>query len=262
LRIKILQVLCFERIGTVPNDRLLISMDKLIVSGKASARLNVGRGATLRCRYGEAVIALSEKREKTDTGDRRSMRAEKRKGRQDRMGKAKGQTTREMTFEQEPVVRMEGPGMYRWNAGGPDDAVIPSLSSHAFLWKEQGRIVQARIRRQAEGGRWAAFDAEKVPFPLSVRGIKAGDRIRPFGLDADKKVKEILIDRKVPREERWGRAVVCDAEGKLLWIPGVVRSAHAPVTQKTRRTVVLRAEIPGKSPRRKDGLHRGSSMLN
>ncbi|MGZ9163468.1 MAG: tRNA lysidine(34) synthetase TilS [Candidatus Deferrimicrobiaceae bacterium] len=111
-----------------------------------------------------------------------------------------------------------------------------------FHWEERGKTATERIRRLAEGGRWAAFDGEKLPSPLSVRGLKAGDRIRPFGLDADKKVKEILIDRKVPREERWGRPVVCDAEGKILWIPGVLRSAHAPVTPKTRRTVVLRAE--------------------
>jgi len=53
-------------------------------------------------------------------------------------------------------------------------------------------------------------------------------------------VKEILIDRKVPREERWGRPVVCDAEGAILWIPGVLRSALAPVTPKTRKTALLR----------------------
>jgi tRNA(Ile)-lysidine synthase len=139
---------------------------------------------------------------------------------------------------------MEGPGIYRWNAGGPDGDDIPYGSSYVFLLKEQGKIPPARVRRQAEGGRWAAFDGDTVLLPLFIRPLRAGDRIRPFGLDADKKVKEILIDRKVPREERWGRAVVCDADGKILWIPGVLRSAHAPVTPKTRRTVVLRAEFP------------------
>jgi tRNA(Ile)-lysidine synthase len=96
------------------------------------------------------------------------------------------------------------------------------------------------LRRLANGERAAAFDAEAVSTPFSVRPLRAGDRIRPFGLDAEKKVKEILIDRKVPRDERWGRPVVCDADGTLLWIPGVVRSSHAPVTGTTRRTAVLR----------------------
>ena len=58
--------------------------------------------------------------------------------------------------------------------------------------------------------------------------------------DGEKKVKEILIDRKIPRDDRWGRPVVCDANGAILWIPGVLRSAHAPVTPETRKTAILR----------------------
>jgi len=91
------------------------------------------------------------------------------------------------------------------------------------------------------------FDAAGVTSPLTVRPLRAGDRIRSFGgsvggnaRDGGKKVKEILIDRKVPREERWGRPVVCDADGAILWIPGLLRSARAPVTRKTRKTALLR----------------------
>jgi tRNA(Ile)-lysidine synthase len=244
LRIRILQVLCFEHLGISPNERLLASMDKLIVSGKASACLNVGRGDTLRCRYGEAVLSSSGNREKTAAGTQRLMRTGKGKSEKRPVGRDLCREIRKKTGFQQPVVRMEGPGMYRWNASGPYDDDVPPGSLRAFQWKEQGMIAPGRMRLLADGALWAAFDGEKLPSPLSVRGLRAGDRIRPFGLDAEKKVKEILIDRKVPRDERWGRPVVCDAEGKILWIPGVLRSAHAPVTPKTRRTVVLRAEFP------------------
>ena len=138
--------------------------------------------------------------------------------------------------------------MYRWDAGGPDDNDVPPGFLRTFRWKEQGKIAPGRMRRLAEGERWAAFDIDTVSPPLSIQPLRAGDRIRPFGLEADKKVKEILIDRKVPREERWGRPIVCDASGTILWIPGVVRSAHASVTRKTRRAIVLRADIPGEPP--------------
>ena len=67
--------------------------------------------------------------------------------------------------------------------------------------------------------------------------------MRPFGLATDKRIKEILIDRKVPREERWGRPVVCDADGRIVWVPLVLRSADAAVTPATRRTIVLRTDI-------------------
>ena len=98
---------------------------------------------------------------------------------------------------------------------------------------------RARLRRLAAGERSAVFDADGIQRPFSLRPLRAGDRIRPFGAPGTRKVKEILIDRKVPRDERWGRPVVCDANGEIVWIPGVVRSAAAPVTRETRRTIVL-----------------------
>jgi tRNA(Ile)-lysidine synthetase-like protein len=244
LRIRILQILCFERIGKAPNERLLASMDKLIVSGGASARLNVGRGATLRCRYGEAILSHPEPRGKPRARDSRSGRKGKRKEELDPSGKGTGRKITKTTTVKEPLVRMEGPGMYRLETKEPEDGGDVSGFPRAFRWTEQERIAPERMRRLSGGGKWTAFDADVVSVPLEVRPLRVGDRIRPFGLDSEKKVKEILIDRKVPREERWGRAVVCDADGKILWIPGVLRSAHAPVTPKTRRTVVLRAEFP------------------
>lgn len=103
-----------------------------------------------------------------------------------------------------------------------------------------GKVTPARAKRLAAKGDAEVFDAATLRLPLTVRPLRAGDRIRPFGRDAVKRVKEILIDRKVPRDDRWGRPVVCDAEGAILWIPGVLRSAHAPVTPATRKTVLLR----------------------
>jgi tRNA(Ile)-lysidine synthase len=243
LRIRILQILCFEWIGTEPNERLLVSMDRLIVSGGSSARLNVGRGATLRCRYGEAILSPSGEREKSAAGHRGPARTGKGKPGQSPSGKEPGRKAWKGTGTPEPLVRMEGPGLYRWNAGGPHDDDVPPGSLRAFQWKEQGKIASGRIRRLAEGEQWVVFDGGIISFPLFIRSLRVGDRIRPFGLDSKKKVKEIFIDRKVPRDERWGRPVVCDANGEILWIPGVVRSAHAPVTPRTRRTIVLRAEI-------------------
>lgn len=104
----------------------------------------------------------------------------------------------------------------------------------ALRIESTGKMTPARAKRIAAKGNAEVFDANGLRLPLSVRPLRHGDRIRPFGMDAEKKVKEILIDRKIPREERWGRAAICDPEGTILWIPGVVRSAHAPVTPGTK----------------------------
>jgi tRNA(Ile)-lysidine synthetase-like protein len=177
LRKRILQIACFERVGIAPNERLLESMDRLLVSGGPSSRLKIGKGAVLRTRYGEAILEVA------------------------------GQ-------------------------GGPPGQVLKM--------EMRGKISPPALEKMTKGERAAVFDADSMASPVAVRPLRAGDRIHPFGLDAEKKVKEILIDRKVPREERWGRPAICDPEGRILWIPGVVRSAIAPITRSTKRTVILR----------------------
>lgn len=116
-----------------------------------------------------------------------------------------------------------------------------------FALESQGKCTPAQAKRLAAKGDAEVFDVAGLALPLTVRPLRAGDRIRPFGAgsggnarDGEKKVKEILIDRKIPRDDRWGRPVLCDAEGAILWIPGILRSARAPVTLATRKTAILR----------------------
>lgn len=218
VRKKILQLLCFEWARVAPNERLLESMDRLMLTGGPSAKLALGKGASLFCRYGEAVL-------RPGTGAGAPGPAGKRG-----LERAGGHL----------ILPLDGPGRYRIAFGkGEAKSDVDDLFA-AILWEEKGRISAARAKALAEGENEAAFARETLRLPLTVRPLRPGDRIRPFGLEAEKKVKEILIDRKVPREERLGRPVVCDAGGKILWIPGVVRSAHAPVSPGTRRTIMLR----------------------
>jgi tRNA(Ile)-lysidine synthase len=199
LRVKILQRICFDRLGVAPNERLLKAMDGSVSSGGPSARVNVGKGWQLANRYEEALFAPGK------IGSDR---------------KSKG--------EVEIPVGPKGGGIH-------------------FVWEAGKKITPAQAKRLAAKGDVEVFDAAGLALPLTVRPLRAGDRIRPFGgsaggngRDGEKKVKEILIDRKIPRDDRWGRPVVCDAEGAILWIPGVLRSAHAPVTPETRKTALLR----------------------
>jgi len=53
-------------------------------------------------------------------------------------------------------------------------------------------------------------------------------------------VQDIFVDGKVARSARGRIPLVLDAEGRLLWIAGIRRSADAPVMEGTKR--VLRIE--------------------
>jgi tRNA(Ile)-lysidine synthase len=54
----------------------------------------------------------------------------------------------------------------------------------------------------------------------TVRSRRPGDRLRPLGAPGERKLKELLIDRKVPRSER-DRLPLLEIEGRLAWVPGV-----------------------------------------
>ncbi len=201
LRVKILQRICFDRLGVAPNERLLNAMDRNVSDGGPSARVNAGKGWILANRYGEALFVPGE-----NGRDRKS-------------------------------------GEYKI-------PVDPKSGGIEFVCGVRGKITAAQARRLAAKGDAEVFDLAGLEIPLTVRPLRAGDRIRPFGgsaggnaRDGEKKVKEILIDRKIPREDRWGRPVVCDAGGAILWIPGVLRSACAPVTPQTRKTALLRIRV-------------------
>ena len=80
---------------------------------------------------------------------------------------------------------------------------------------------------------------DEAPFPWNVRTFREGDRMIPFGMTGSKKLKDIFIDLKVPRHLRRELPVLCDAQERILAVPGVRRSALAPVTAVTREAVLV-----------------------
>lgn len=57
------------------------------------------------------------------------------------------------------------------------------------------------------------------PF-ATVRTRRPGDRLRPLGASGNRKLKDLLIDRKVPRSVR-DRLPLLVLDGILAWVPGV-----------------------------------------
>jgi tRNA(Ile)-lysidine synthase len=82
----------------------------------------------------------------------------------------------------------------------------------------------------------AAFDADEVSFPLTVRNPVPGDRFKPWGLQGTRKLKKVLIDLKIPRDLRKRLPLLLKGD-EILWIPGVRRSDAAPIHSATRRVL-------------------------
>jgi tRNA(Ile)-lysidine synthase len=88
----------------------------------------------------------------------------------------------------------------------------------------------------------AVFDADRLSGTLLVRNRIPGDRITLFGSGGTKKLKELLIDAKLPKAWRDRLPVVLSGD-EVIWVPGVRRSAAAAVDGQTRRVLYLVAEF-------------------
>lgn len=77
------------------------------------------------------------------------------------------------------------------------------------------------------------IDLVKVNWPLKLRKWKRGDKIRPFGMNGQKKISDILIDKKVPIGEKSRIFVLEDGKGEILWLIGKKQSDKARIYPNT-----------------------------
>jgi len=71
------------------------------------------------------------------------------------------------------------------------------------------------------GGNSACFDPKKVSWPMLLRTMRPGDRMAPRGGRGTRKLSDLLIDAKIPKQERATLPVLCDASGEILYVPGL-----------------------------------------
>jgi len=86
----------------------------------------------------------------------------------------------------------------------------------------------------------ALFDADEASFPLEIRCPRPGDRLRPWGMEGTRKLKNLLIDLKIPRRLRHGLPLLLKGD-EILWIPGIRRGRAAGVTPATKKVLKARA---------------------
>ena len=83
------------------------------------------------------------------------------------------------------------------------------------------------------------LDAAPIGQQLIVRHRRPGDRLTPLGAPGRKKVQDVLVDRKVPRDDRDLVPIVTTLEGEIVWVAGEVLADPFRVTPLTTSVVVL-----------------------
>src|SRR5690606_34777759 len=77
-------------------------------------------------------------------------------------------------------------------------------------------------------------------FPLKVRTRKNGERMTIRGMAGTKEIKDILIDEKIPMNERKRWPVITDHMDQILWLPGIRKSHYICNKEDTSKLIMLK----------------------
>ncbi|MDI6839274.1 MAG: tRNA lysidine(34) synthetase TilS [bacterium] len=105
--------------------------------------------------------------------------------------------------------------------------------------KIKSRICTMRKKFNFDNPNKVYFDLANLKLPLFIRGRKNGDIF--YGLNYAKKLKDVFIDDKIPREDRSRIPLLLDREG-ILWIIGKRRTRRALIGEHTTQVLEVWAE--------------------
>ncbi|TCS80146.1 tRNA lysidine(34) synthetase TilS [Tepidibacillus fermentans] len=97
-------------------------------------------------------------------------------------------------------------------------------------------------KRNDPSGVWDVFDFHLMKEKkITVRSRRHGDRMQIKGMNGSKKVKDIFIDQKIPKEWRDKQPII-EADGQILWIPGIKRSNLKRISENTESFLYIQLE--------------------
>lgn len=154
---------------------------------------------------------------------------------------ARAELLRQLADPRTPRAGVDAGGGWRWQVRGDFLALGPRRPGAAaggveFSYRlpapgevevpEAGGTLRLRREPVAPWMFRGSRDRAAVALPadrldaLVVRSRRPGDRLRPLGAPGERKLKDVLIDRRVPRRERDRLPLLCVAD-RIAWVPGV-----------------------------------------
>lgn len=85
------------------------------------------------------------------------------------------------------------------------------------------------------------FDADKTGSDVEIRCRRTGDKFTPLGMKSCKKLKDIFINLKIPRELRDEIPLIC-FKNEIGWIVGHKISEKFKIDDKTKKILKIRIE--------------------
>lgn len=122
----------------------------------------------------------------------------------------------------------EPPVCFTYTLEIPGELAIPELGVRVGLhhrpvepWMFQGSPHRAGLALPLQPG-------DRV----TVRNRRPGDRLHPLGASGSRRLKEVLIDRRIPRSQRDRLPLLCFGEKaeRIAWVPGVTIDQRFRIT--------------------------------
>ncbi|MCX7794527.1 MAG: tRNA lysidine(34) synthetase TilS [Thermodesulfovibrionales bacterium] len=113
------------------------------------------------------------------------------------------------------------------------------------VWiEERGYKISAELSNSrpddlGDGKTRIVIDSDRVSDVLKIRHWLPGDYFFPLGLNKKKKLQDLFVDLKIPRDERYSIPVVED-RGNIIWIVGLRMDHRYRVQDETEKFLILR----------------------
>ena len=137
--------------------------------------------------------------------------------------------------------RPGGVGPFEYTLDVPGEVRVPEADLVVSAERARVELLPSRPDRVVgrDGGQAVSVDVGAGS--LAVRNWRPGDRFRPLGLHGHrKKLQDLFVDRKVPRDARSRVPVVLDDTGRVIWIVGLGVGEDFRISSVTTSVLILR----------------------
>ena len=127
---------------------------------------------------------------------------------------------------------------FEYEIAVPGRTPFPTLAAEMIATVVERPMDCVAADKFPDGKFEAVFDLDRLQLPLKLRQRRDGDRFHPFGMQGRKKLKDLLIDAKIPRQER-ERVPVLMSRDEIIWVVGYRTSEPFKVRAETKRRLYL-----------------------
>jgi len=107
-------------------------------------------------------------------------------------------------------------GPFAYTLCVPGEIHLEEISQVLRLSRQSVEPWMFRGSRRRAGLMLPISDGDEV----TIRNRRPGDRLQPFGCGYSRRLKDVLIDRKIPHQKRDELPLLC-VDGNIVWVPGV-----------------------------------------